>query len=110
MRVLFLATVAGLLVLGMNQAAKACDPAFESCGRAVVVFPAYTLEGLRLGAIGDRIQGRPVLETSRSTGRPLTVLYNNPTSRPRSVDPQLFLMPLPRVGSSHTRAVYPVGY
>ena len=108
MRVLHLATIAGLLATG--HAARACVPSFESCGRGVVVFPAYTPEGLRIGTVADRIQRPPFLEISRITGRPLTILYNNPTRETGAVDPNLYLMSLPRVRPSRTRAVYPVGY
>ena len=110
MRVLFLATIAGLLIPAMGQAARACDPTFESCGRGVVFFPVTTPEGLRIGTVEAVIHRRPVLEISRTTGQPQTVLYNNPSREPCSVDPDLYLMALPRARPSRTRAVYPVGY
>ena len=109
MRVLFLATIAGLLV-SVAGAARACDPSFQGCGPAVVVFPAYTPEGLRIGSVDAVMQRRPLLESSRTTGQPLTVIYNDPTREPGAVDPGVTLMALPHVSPSRTRAVYPVGY
>lgn len=110
MRVLLLATLAGVMVPAMAQAARACDPAFQRCDRNIVVFPAYTPEGLRIGSVADMIYRRPILEISRTTGQPVTVLYNDPTRIAGAVDPDLTLMPLPSARPSRTRAVYPVGY
>ncbi len=110
MRVLLLATIAGLLVPAMGQPARACNPIDQDCGRRVVVFPSYTPEGLRIGSVRAETYRGPELEISRTTGQPQTVLYNNPTREPCSVDPDLYLMALPHARSSHTRAVYPVGY
>ena len=109
-RVLLLATMAGLMVPAMAQAARACDPAFQRCNRNIVVFPAYTPEGLRIGSVADVIYRGPILEISRTTGQPLTVVYNDPTRIAGAVDPDLVLMPLPNARPSRTRAVYPVGY
>lgn len=109
MRVLLLATIAALLVPGMGQPARACG-LFQSCGRDVAVFPAYTPEGLRIGTLEAEIRREPVLDISRITGQPLTVFYNTPTREPGAVDPEITLMALPLVRSSRTRAVYPVGY
>ena len=110
MRVLLLATIAALLVPALGQSARACDPAFQGCGREVVVFPAYTPEGLRIGSVDATVHSAPLLESSPTTGQPLTVIYNNPTREPGAIDPGFTLMALPRVSPSRTRAVYPVGY
>ncbi len=110
MRVLIVAAIAGFLVPAMGQAARACDPVVQGCGRNIVVFPAYTSEGRRIGSVADVVRRRPTLEISRTTGQPLTVMYNDPTRVSGAVDPDLILMPLPRARSSRTRAVYPVGY
>ena len=109
MRVLLIATVAGLLIPAMEQPVAACG-LFQSCGRDVVVFPATTTEGLPIGSVAARIRRQPTLDISRTTGRPLTILYNDPTREPGAVDPDVFLMPLPRARPSRTEAVYPVGY
>ena len=93
----------------MGQPASACG-FFQSCRRDVVVFPAYTPEGLRIGSVGAAVRREPALEISRTTGQPLSVLYNDPTREPGAVDPDLYLMALPRARPSRTRAVYPVGY
>ena len=110
MRVLVVAAIAGLFVAGMGASARACGPTLQGCGRDIVVFPAYTPEGLRIGSVGAVIRLEPRLEISRTTGRPLTVIYNNPTREPGAEDAEVTLMALPRVKLSRTRAVYPVGY
>ena len=110
MRVLLLATIAGLFVPVTGEAARACDPAFETCARDVVVYRAYTPEGRRIGSVEAIVRHGPALEVSRTTGQPLTVLYNDPSREPCAVDPDLILMALPRARASRTRAVYPVGY
>ena len=109
MRILLLATMAGLLVPAMGQAARALD-AVSNCERDVVVFPAYTPEGRRIGSVEARLRRAPALEISRTTGQPLTVLYNDPTREPGVVDPDVYLMALPQAHASRTRAVFPVGY
>ena len=109
MRVLLLATIAALSVSGMGQPARACG-LFQRCGRDVVVFPAYTPAGRPIGSVEAVIRHQPILDISRTTGQPLTVIYNTPTRELGAVDPHLTLMALPRARPSRTRAVYPVGY
>ncbi len=110
MRVLLLATIAGLLISAAEGSADACQPSFQGCGPAVVVFPAYTPEGMRIGTVEAGVHRPPFLERSRITGQPLTVIYNTPTLEPGAVDPGLTLMALPYVRPARTTAVYPVGY
>lgn len=90
--------------------AHACEPVPTGCLPTVVVFPAYTPEGERIGTVTARVKPPFPLERSRFTGQPVTVVYNDPGSLPGSVDPGLTLVPLPRVPHFHTRAVYPRGY
>ena len=99
-----------LIGLTLVPSARACGSASPSCGPAVVVFPAYTPEGLRIGTLEARVRPIPRPERSRFTGEPLTVMYNSPGSRPGAIDPDLVLVPLPRVARSQTQAVYPRGY
>lgn len=98
---------AGLLAA---PAAWACDPVRSECLPRIVVFPAYTAEGLRVGTVEAPVRHVMRLARSRFTGQPLPVLYNNPGSRPGAVDPELVLVPLPRVAPFKTQAVYPRGY
>lgn len=100
-------TVAALLA---PAAARAADLASTACPPAVVVFPAYTPEGSRVGTIVERVGPPYRLERSRFTGQPRTVVFNDPGSLPGSVDPEFTLVPLRRVHQFHTRAVYPRGY
>ena len=90
--------------------AHACEPVVAPCVGPVVVVPAYTPEGLRIGTLEARI--RPVLRLERShfTGQPLTVIYNNPGRLPGAIDPTLELMPLLPGRHLSSRAVYPTGY
>jgi hypothetical protein len=101
-------TAAALIVPAVS--ARACEPVATACLPTVVVFPAYTPEGDRIGTVAARVRPPYPLERSRFTGQPVTVAYNNPGSLPGSVDPEFTLMPLPRVPQFHTRAVYPRGY
>lgn len=98
---------AGLLAA---PAARACEPVRAECLPRVVVFPAYTAEGRRVGTVEAPVRRIMPLERSRFTGQPLPVVYNNPGSLPGSVDPELVLVPLPRVAPFKTQAVYPRGY
>ncbi len=90
--------------------ARACEPIVAECLPRVVVFPAYTAEGLRVGTVEARVRPVERLQRSRFTGRPVTVVFNNPGSRPGLVDPYLERIPLPRVRPFDTEAVYPRGY
>lgn len=101
--------VSAALALG-SPAAQACDPVVTACLPAVVAFPAYTPEGLRVGTVVARVAQPMPLERSRSTGQPRTVVFNNPGSLPGSVDPGLTLVPLPRAKRFDTRGAYPRGY
>ncbi|WP_237480522.1 hypothetical protein [Lichenibacterium dinghuense] len=104
---LFLAAIAGL---SAPTAARACDPVVTECLPAVVVFPAYTHEGIRVGTVEARVAQPLALERSRYTGQPRTVVFNDPGSMPGAVDPGLTLVPLPRVKRYATQAAYPAGY
>lgn len=104
---LFLAMTASL---SASTAARACDPVVTACLPAVVVFPAYTAEGLRVGTVAARVAEPPALEPSRYTGQPRTVVFNDPGSLPGAVDPELTLMRLPRVKLYDTQGAYPSGY
>lgn len=94
----------------LAPAARACDAVHARCLPRVVVFPAYTAEGLRVGTVEAPVRPIIRLERSRFTGAALPVLYNNPGLRPGSVSPELELVPLPRVRPYSTQAVYPRGY
>lgn len=98
------------LALLASPPARACDPVTTECLPAVVVFPAYTPEGVRVGTVVARVRPPYPLELSRFTGQPRTVVFNDPGSLPGSVDPEIQLVPLPRVPRFHTQAVYPRGY
>ena len=65
---------------------------------------------MRVGTVEAPVSHIMRLERSRFTGQPLSVVYNNPSSLPGSVDPELVLVPLPRVAPFKTQAVYPRGY
>lgn len=102
-----LALAAALLGAG---AAQACDAVRTECLPRIVVFPAYTAEGARVGTVEAPVRHIMRLERSRFTGQPLPVVYNNPGSLAGAVGPDLVLMPLPRVAPFRTQAVYPRGY
>ena len=76
----------------------------------MVVVPAYTPDGVRVGTVVVRTRPPYRLETSRFTGQPRTVVFNSPGSLPGSVDPEFALVPLRRAPPFHTQAVYPRGY
>lgn len=101
------ALVAGLTAV---PAARACDPVRTECLPRIVVFPAYTPEGLRVGTVQAPVRPIVRLERSRATGAPLPVLFNNPGLLPGSVSPELELVPLPHAKPYKTQAVYPRGY
>ncbi len=106
-------TVAALAALALTVAApavRACEPAGPGCTPRTVVFPFYTPEGERIGAVEATVRTMRHLEVSRFTGQPLTVLFNDPASVPGAVDPELMLVPLPRAKPFKTQAVYPRGY
>ena len=98
------------VALPVASAARACDPVVAGCLPAVVVFPATTPEGLRVGTVEAPVRVPYPLEISRFTGQPRTVVFNNPGSVPGAVDPGLTLVPLPRTPRFHTQAVFPRGY
>ena len=110
MRHTTVAASAALALILAASAARACEPASPECLPRIVVFPSYTPEGSRIGAVEAPVRPMRHLEMSRFTGQPLTVLFNNPGSAPGSVDRGLVLMPLPRVKPFKTQAVYPRGY
>jgi hypothetical protein len=78
------------------SAARACDPVMTECLPAVVVFPAVTPEGVRVGTVEAPVRRVIPFERSRFTGLPLTVVYNDPARWPAVVDPIVELVPLPR--------------
>lgn len=93
-----------------SPSARACDPVTTECLPVAVAYPAYTPEGLRVGTVAARVRPPYRLETSRFTGQPRTVVFNDPGTLPGSVDPEFRLVPLPRVPRFHTQAVFPRGY
>ena len=93
-----------------STSAWACDPVVIECLRPVTLYPAYTPEGLRVGTVVARVRVPLQLERSRFTGQPITVVYNDPGRFRGTVDPEIELVPLPRVARSRTQAVYPRGY
>lgn len=110
MRLFTVSASALLATLSAVPGARACEVGMATCPPPGVAFPAYTPEGLRIGTV-EAPAPRPLrLERSRSTGQPVTVVFNNPESMPGAVDPELTLVRLPRVGRSSTQAVYPRGY
>lgn len=98
MRTSVLCCAAFGLTLLASSSAYACDPVLTECLPAVVVFPAFTPEGVRVGAVEARVRQPIPFERSRFTGLPITVVYNDPTRLPGSVDPFVELVPL-----THTR-------
>jgi len=96
-------------ILLTDSVAEAC-PLPAACLPAVVVFPAYTPAGLRIGTVEAPVRRLPRLEVSHFTGQPMTVVFNNPGSFPGAVDPYVELVPLPRMPRSTTQAAYPEGY
>ena len=110
MRLKTTAAAAILSLGGSFSGAMACDLSADNCLRSTVVWPLYTLNGRPLGAVEALVRRPPRLQISRDTGQPLAVIYDNPDSRPGSVEPYLHLEPLRHVGRSDTVGAYPVGY
>ena len=110
MRLFTVSASAVLAMLSVAPSARACEGGVAACPGPRIAFPAYTTEGLRIGTVEAPSRRLPRLERSRSTGQPLTVVFNNPESVPGAVDPEVTLVRLPRVARSTTQAVYPRGY
>jgi hypothetical protein len=91
------ALAAAALTLLTASAAHACDPIVTECLPAVVVYPAFTPEGMRVGTVEARVRAAIPFERSRYTGLPLTVVYNDPARWPAVVDPTVELVPLPHI-------------
>ena len=96
-------------ILLTDSVVKAC-PVPVACLPAVVMFPAYTPEGLRIGTVEARVRRLPRFEVSQFTGQPMTVIFNDPARFPGAVDPYVELVRLPHVPRSKTQAAYPEGY
>lgn len=110
MRAFTVAAATACSILFTASMAQACEPLTTTCPRRVVIFPAYTPWGLRIGTVEAPVRQLPRLERSRFTGQPLTVAFNNPGSYPGSVDPGFELVRLPHVPRSTTQGAYPRGY
>ncbi len=96
--------------LFVATSAFACPPGLTECLPRAVSFPAYTPEGVRIGTVQAQVRQPIVLQASRFTGQPITVIYNNPDRDLGVVDGDAELVPLPRVARSRTVGAYPVGY
>ncbi len=106
MRTSVLCCAAFAITLLAGSSARACDPVLNECLPAVVVYPAFTPEGIRVGTVEARVQRFIPFERSRFTGLPITVVYNDPARVPGTIDPELTLVPLSRTKHSITRVVY----
>ena len=110
MRLMTIAALSIAALVGGVSAAASCEPVTLGCTASEVVWPLYTQNGRRLGAVDAREHRLPSLEVSRYTGQPLSVIYDHPGSRPGAIDPYMRLVPLPRTKRSDTVGAYPVGY